>query len=78
MGKVTIFLMSVSTVLILVAYGKGVSILRGADVTAHFQWATAALFSVLTANFVAMVHAAQSDRIIRELRRTVAAQAADR
>jgi hypothetical protein len=77
MGKVTIFLTVLSTALILVAYGKGVGVLRGADVTAHFQWATAALLSVLAANFVAMVHAAQSDRIIRELRRAVAARGAD-
>ena len=73
MGRVTIGLIVLSTLLTLVAFGKGIAVLRGGDVTAHFQWATAALLSVLAANFVAVVHAAQSDRIIRELRRTVAA-----
>ena len=72
MGKVTILLAAVSTAVMLIAFGKGIGVLRGGDVTAHFQWATAALLSVLTANFVAMIHAAQSDRIIRELRRTIA------
>jgi hypothetical protein len=73
MGKVTIALTLVSTTTLLVAFGKGIGVLRGADVTAHFQWATAALFAVLAANLVAIIHAAQSDRIIRELRRSVEA-----
>jgi hypothetical protein len=34
----------------------------------------AALLSALTANFVAMVHAAQSDRIIRQLRAALPAE----
>lgn len=72
MGKVTIALTIVSTVTLLVAFGKGIGVLRGLDVTSHFQWAAAALCTGLTANLVAMIHAAQSDRIIRELRQHVA------
>jgi hypothetical protein len=73
MGKVTIVLTLVSTVTLLVAFGKGIGVLRGLDVTNHFQWATAALFAVLAANLVTVIHAAQSDRIIRELRQHLAA-----
>ena len=68
MGKVTIALTAISTVVLLVTFGKGMSILHGGDVTSHLYWSMAALLSALTANFVAMVHAAQSDRIIRQLR----------
>jgi hypothetical protein len=68
MGRVTIALTMVSTLTLLIAFGKGVGVLRGLDVTSHFQWAAAALFAGLTANLVAIIHAAQSDRIIRELR----------
>jgi hypothetical protein len=74
MAKVTIALTAVSTLLVLIAFGKGMSILRGGDVGSHLYWSMAALIAVLAANFVAMVHAAQSDRIIRELRRMVDAQ----
>jgi hypothetical protein len=73
MGKVTIVLTALSTALMLIAFGKGITALRAGDVTALFHWSMAALLGVLTANCVAMVHAAQSDRIIRELRRAVAA-----
>lgn len=73
MGKVTIVLTTISTITLLVAFGKGIGVLRGLDVTNHFQWAAAALFSGLTANLVTVIHAAQSDRIIRELRRHVEA-----
>ncbi len=66
-----------STAIMLIAFGKGMFVLRGADVLSHMYWSTAALITVLAANFVAMVHAAQSDRLIRELRHTLeAAQAA--
>jgi hypothetical protein len=68
MGRVTIALMAVSTVVVLITFGKGMSILRGGDVASHLYWSMGALISVLVANFVAMVHAAQSDRIIRHLR----------
>jgi hypothetical protein len=73
MAKVTIALTVISTVVVLIAFGKGMSILRGGDVGSHLYWSMAALISVLAANFVAMVHAAQSDRIIRELRAMLAA-----
>ena len=68
MGKVTIALTVLSTVVMLISFGKGMGILRGGDVASHLYWSMAALLSVLAANFVAMVHAAQSDRIIRQLR----------
>jgi hypothetical protein len=47
------------------------SILRGGDVASHLYWAGASLVTVLGANMMAMFHAAQSDRIIRELRRRI-------
>jgi hypothetical protein len=72
MGKVTIALTAVSTVVLLITFGKGMSILHGGDVASHMYWSMAALLSALAANFVAMVHAAQSDRIIRQLRALVA------
>ena len=75
MGKVTIALTAVSTVVLLITFGKGMSILHGGDVGSHLSWAMAALLSALTANLVAMIHAAQSDRIIRQLRALLAVQA---
>lgn len=74
MGRVTIALTAISTVLLFIAFGKGMGILRGGDVASHFHWSMAALISALTANFVSMVHAAQSDRIIRQLRAVVETQ----
>lgn len=68
MGKVTIALSSLSTIVLLITFGKGMRILQGGDVASHLYWAMATLLSVLGANLVAMVHAAQSDRIIRQLR----------
>jgi len=68
MGKVTIALSGLSTIVLLVTFGKGMRILQGGDVESHLYWAMATLLSVLGANLVAMVHAAQSDRIIRQLR----------
>jgi hypothetical protein len=72
MGKVTIVLIAVSTVMFLVTFGKGMSVLRGGDVASHMYWALGTLLAVLTANFFAAVHAAQSDRIIRRLRQHIA------
>jgi hypothetical protein len=77
MGKVTITLTIVSTVVLLITFGKGMGILRGGDVASHLYWAMATLITVLSANFVAIVHAAQSDRIIRELRRAMPAGEAE-
>ncbi len=68
MGKVTILLLAVSTVVLMITFGKGMGILRGGEVESHLYWAGASLVSVLGANMMAMFHAAQSDRIIRELR----------
>jgi hypothetical protein len=72
MGKVTIALIALSTVVLLVTFGKGMSILHGGDVASHLYWSMAALLSALTANLVAVIHAAQSDRIIRQLRALLA------
>jgi hypothetical protein len=73
MGKVTIALLAVSTGVLLITFGKGMRILQGGDVASHLQWAVATLVVVLAANLMAMVHAAQSDRIIRDLRGLLAA-----
>jgi hypothetical protein len=75
MGKVTIVLLLASTALLLAAFTKGIDLLHGShDVFAHLSWAMAALVGVLAGNFFAMFHAAQSDRIIRELRAELAAR----
>jgi hypothetical protein len=75
MGRVTIVLLLASTVLLLVAFTKGLNLLHGGtDVMSHLSWALAALVGVLAANFFAVFHAAQSDRIIRELRAALAAR----
>lgn len=68
MGKVTIVCAAISTVIVLITFGKGMSVLQGGDVGSHLTWAMASLISVLGANVMAMFHGAQSDRIIRELR----------
>jgi integral membrane sensor domain MASE1 len=73
MGKVTIVCVAASTVILLVTFGQGMGVLHGGDVSSHLRWALATLVSVLAANFIAMTHAAQSDRIIRSLRERVAA-----
>ena len=74
MGKVTIVLLLGSTALLLVAFTKGLNLLHGGnDTMSHLYWAMAALMGALCANFFAIFHAAQSDRIIRELRATLAA-----
>jgi hypothetical protein len=74
MGKVTIVSMVISTGIVLITFGKGMGLLHGGDVGSHLQWALIAVIVVLVANCFAMVHAAQSDRIIRELRRYIAAK----
>jgi hypothetical protein len=68
MGKVTIVSLLVSTVMLLVTFGKGMGVLHGGDVGSHLTWALATLVTVLGANVFAMFHAAQSDRLIRSLR----------
>lgn len=73
MGKITILLLAISTVVLLVTVGQGISVLRGGAVEHHLYWGMATLFVVLGANVFAIFHAAQSDRLIRELRRYIAA-----
>lgn len=68
MARVSIAFSLFSTVLLFVAFGKGISSIHSGDITAHYEWATAALLSCLASNLMGMVHAAQSDRIIRSLR----------
>ena len=72
MGKVTIVLTGLSTVVLLVTFGKGMSILHGGEVLSHLYWSVATLLTVLAANVMAMIHGAQSDRIIRQLRHHLA------
>ena len=74
MGKVTIAMLLTSTVLVLVAFTKGINIIHGSpDVMSHLYWAVAAVMGTLAANVFAMFHAAQSDRLIRQLRQTLQA-----
>jgi len=68
MAKVTVLCLLASTVVLLITFGQGIGVLHGGNVPTHLNWAMATLVSVLAANFVAMVHAAQSSRIIRALR----------
>jgi len=72
MGKVTSVCLMVSTVMLLVTFGKGMSVLRGGDASSHMTWALVTLVVMLGANVFAMFHAAQSDRIIRQLRAELA------
>ncbi len=75
MGRLTIALLMISTVLVLIAFSRGIALLQGGhDVMSHLYWAVAGLLATLGANFFAMIHAAQSDRIIRELRATLEAR----
>jgi hypothetical protein len=68
MAKVTISATLLSTAILLVAFAKGIGVLHGTEVASHMNWSLAALIAVISANCLAMVHAAQSDRIIRQLR----------
>jgi hypothetical protein len=79
MGKVTITATALSTVVLLITFGKGMLVLRGgADILSHLQWSVATLVLVLSANVLAMVHAARADRLIRELRAALEAERARR
>lgn len=69
MGKVTTVALLASTALLLIASMKGIQLLQGSqDVLSHLYWAVAAVFGGLAANLLAIAHAVQSDRMIRELR----------
>lgn len=75
MGKVSIVLLLASTALVIVAFVNGLNTIHeGGSVLNHSYWALAALFAVLAANFFAMFHAAQSDRLIEALRRALRAE----
>ena len=75
MGKVSIFLLLLSTAVVIGAFVNGLNTVREpADMLHHAYWALAALFAVLSANFFAMFHAAQSDRLIRSLRAALEGQ----
>jgi len=79
MGKVTIAATALSTVVLLITFGKGMLVLRGgADIVSHLQWSVATLVLVLSANVLAMVHAARADRLISELRAALEAERARR
>ena len=68
MGKVTVAATLISTVVLLVTFGKAMLVLRGgADFLSHLYWAVATLVLVLSGNVIAMVHAARADRLIAEL-----------
>ncbi len=68
MTRVTIGLTILGLVILFVAYGKGVSVIHGGDVPSHMYWATAALFFVALANFIAIAHLARAERMIQQLR----------
>lgn len=79
MGKVTIGATLLSTVVLLVTFWKGMLVLRGGtDIFSHLQWSVATLVLVLSANVIAMVHAARADRLIAELRATLERERARR
>ena len=52
MAKVTIALTAFSTVVLLITFGKGMSILHGGDVASHLSWSMAALLSALAAKLL--------------------------
>ncbi len=43
-------------------------VIHGGSVLAHMYWATAAMFFVALANFIAIAHLARSERMIQRLR----------
>lgn len=73
MGRFTIALIAVSTTVLVVGFSRGLSTLRAGDTSGHLFWDMAVFFTVLAVNFVAAIHAAQSDRLIRSLREECAA-----
>jgi hypothetical protein len=75
MGKVSIFFLLASTAVVIAAFVNGLNTIHdSAGILNHSYWALAALFAVLAANFFAMFHAAQSDRLIRALRDALEAE----
>jgi len=75
MGKISILFLLISTGVVVGAFVNGLNTIHdAAGVLNHSYWALAALFAVLSANFFAMFHAAQSDRLIRSLRDALGAE----
>ncbi len=79
MGRVTIVGTVLSTICFLVTFGKGMLVLHGGtDTMSHLYWAAATLVFLLSANVIAIVHAARSDRLIAELRSALETERAGR
>jgi hypothetical protein len=75
MGKISILFLVLSTAVVTGAFINGLNTIHdAAGVLNHSYWALAALFAVLSANFFAIFHAAQSDRLIRALREALTAE----
>ena len=68
MTRVTIALTLIGLGILFVAYAKGVRVIHGGDVLSHMYWATAALFTVALANFIAIAHLARAEKMIQQLR----------
>jgi hypothetical protein len=75
MGKVSIACLVISTAVVLATFGQAIGGMRGGDMHSHLYWAMGTLMCVLSANAIAIIHAAQSDRIIRALRQQADAAA---
>ena len=58
MTRVTILLTLIGLAILFVAYGYGVHVIHGGSVLEHMYWATAAMFFVALANFIAIAHLA--------------------
>jgi hypothetical protein len=79
MGKVTILLLLASAAVVVATFVNGLHAIHDASgALRHSRWALAALLAVLAANFFAIFHAAQSDRLIRALRDALFAERARR
>jgi hypothetical protein len=68
MTRVTIGLTLLGLAILFVAYARGVQVIHGGDTLSHMYWATAALFFVALANFIAIAHLARAERMIQQLR----------
>jgi len=68
MTRVTIGFTLLGLATLFVAYARGVQVIDGGDTLSHMYWATAALFFVAMANFIAIAHLARAERMIQQLR----------
>lgn len=73
MAWFSVFCLIASSVMVLVTFTKALGGMRAGDMHSHLQWALWCVLTVLAANVMAIVHARQSDRIIRDLRRRLPA-----